>query len=228
MAEFIFARVRRIVSGGVEDAVDALEKAGGESVMREAIREVDRGLDDARVEMGQAAAKKAQAARQIQMVSAKLDELTAKAKFAVEQNREDLAEAAIARQVDLEAQTPILESARKDAEVEEERLQACVAALAARKREMETDLAAFLAARREARTGAMTGAVASAVAGDAPDHRVARAQQAFDRGMTGAGGVAGAGAPDHDTANKLAEIETLARREKINARLSSLKASVQA
>ena len=223
MAENIFARVKRIVSGGVEDVVDSMEKAGGEAVMREAIREVDRALDEARAEMGKAAAVKAQAARQIQMVSGKLDELTAKAKFAVEQNRAELAEAAIARQVDLEAQTPILDSARKDAEGEEERLRACVAALAARKREMEADLAAFVAAKREV----TTGAVAASIAGDAPDRRVERAQQAFDRGMTGAGGVTGAGAPDHDTAKKLAELETLARRQKINDRISSLKASVQ-
>ncbi len=223
MAENIFIRVKRIVSGGVEDVVDAIEKSGGETVMREAIREVDRALNDARVEMGKAAAKKAQASRQIQMVSAKLNELSAKAKFAVEQNREELAEAAIARQVDLEAQTPILDAVRKDAEVEEERLQACVAALAARKREMEADLTAFLAARREGTTGAAT----SSISCDAPHRRVERAQQAFDRGMTGAGGVAGTSAPDHDTAKKLAELETLARREKINDRLSSLKAAVQ-
>ena len=86
------------------DLVDAMENSGGESVMKEAIREVDRALDDARVEMGKAAAKKAHANRQIQMVGAKLEELTSKAKFAVDQNREELAEAAIARQVDFEAQ----------------------------------------------------------------------------------------------------------------------------
>lgn len=222
MAENIFARVKRIVSGSVEDVVDSMERSGGEAVMREAIREVDRALDEARVEMGRAAAAKAQAARQIQMVSAKFDELTAKAKFAVEQNREELAEAAIARQVDLEARTPILDSARKDAEVEEERLRACIAALEARKREMEADLAAFLAAKRETTTGA-----AASVKGDAPDRRVERAQQAFDRGMNGAGGVTSAGAPDPDTAKKLAELETLARHQKINDRLASLKASVR-
>ena len=38
MAESIFIRVRRVISASIEDAVDARERAGGSSVMREAIR----------------------------------------------------------------------------------------------------------------------------------------------------------------------------------------------
>src|SRR5215210_8711063 len=64
VAESIFARVRRIISGSVEDAVDAMERTGGPSVMREAIREVDRAIDDARAEHAAAAARRLQAMRQ--------------------------------------------------------------------------------------------------------------------------------------------------------------------
>ncbi len=39
MAESIFARISRLLSATVEDHVDRLERAGGEAVMREAIRE---------------------------------------------------------------------------------------------------------------------------------------------------------------------------------------------
>jgi len=38
MAESIFARVSRLLSATVEDAVDRMEQAGGDAVMREAIR----------------------------------------------------------------------------------------------------------------------------------------------------------------------------------------------
>jgi len=222
MAENIFSRVRRIVSGGVEDLVDSMEKAGGESVMREAIREVDRALDEARVEMGRAAARKAQAARQVQMVGAKLEELTAKAKFALEQRREELAEAAVARQVDLETQIPVLEGAGKEAGEDEERLHACVAALAARKRQMESELAAFVAARRE-----IKAAGCAVTPKEACDNRtIERAQEAFDRGMVHAGGVAGPGAIDPEAAKKLAELETLERSQKIGARMAALKAGM--
>ncbi|PPQ37271.1 hypothetical protein CH337_12920 [Rhodoblastus acidophilus] len=221
MAENILSRVRRLVSGGVEDLIDSMEKAGGESVMREAIREVDRALDDARAETGRAAARKAQAFRQVQMVSAKLKELEGKAKFALEQNREDLAEAAIARQVDLEAQVPVLEAAGCEAGEEEEHLHACVAALAARKRQMEADFAALAAARREA--SAASGAAADATYDDGI---VEKAQRAFDRAMDLAGGAAGPSAIEPKTAKQLAEIEALERSEKINARLTALKADL--
>jgi len=45
MAESIFARVSRLLSATVEDTVDRMEQAGGDAVMREAIREADRAID---------------------------------------------------------------------------------------------------------------------------------------------------------------------------------------
>ena len=58
MAESIFMRVRRLISASVEDAVDAMERAGGPSVMREAIREVDRAIDEVRAEQEAASARR--------------------------------------------------------------------------------------------------------------------------------------------------------------------------
>src|SRR5829696_2234023 len=72
VAESIFSRVRRIISGSVEDAVDAMERAGGTSVMREAIREVDRAIDDVRAEHATAAARRLQAMRQQRLFREKL------------------------------------------------------------------------------------------------------------------------------------------------------------
>src|SRR5437868_11536529 len=45
MAESIFTRVSRLLSATVEDTVDRMEQAGGDTVMREAIREADRAID---------------------------------------------------------------------------------------------------------------------------------------------------------------------------------------
>ena len=45
LLESVFARVQRLLSAKVEDTVDRMETAGGEGVMREAIREVDRAID---------------------------------------------------------------------------------------------------------------------------------------------------------------------------------------
>ena len=104
MAESIFARVSRLLSATVEDAVDRMEQAGGDVVMQEAIREADRAIDQVKAERESAMARRLQAARQQKMLTERAEELTAKAKFAVSQGRDDLAEAALSRQIDFEAQ----------------------------------------------------------------------------------------------------------------------------
>ena len=50
MAEPIYLRVRRVLSASAEEAVDALERASGASLLREAIRQVDGALDEVRAE----------------------------------------------------------------------------------------------------------------------------------------------------------------------------------
>ncbi len=91
MAESIFARVSRLLSATVEDAVDRMEQAGGDAVMREAIREADRAIDQVKVEHQSTMARRLQAARQQKMLSERVEELTAKAKFALGEGREEAA-----------------------------------------------------------------------------------------------------------------------------------------
>src|SRR6187200_2187824 len=109
MAESIFMRVSRLLSATVEDAVDRMEQAGGDAVMREAIREADRAIDQVKAERETAMARRLQAARQQKMLTERAEELTTKARFALGQEREDLAEAALARQIDFEAQAEQLD-----------------------------------------------------------------------------------------------------------------------
>src|SRR3954452_8652407 len=121
MAESIFARVSRLLSAQVEDAVDRMEQAGGEAVMREAIREADRAIDEVKAQLEATMARRLQAARQQQMLGKRLEELTGKAKFALGEGREDLAEAALSRQIDFEAQAKELDAVRRQAGEEEQR-----------------------------------------------------------------------------------------------------------
>src|ERR1700751_2111814 len=133
MAESIFARVSRLLSGTVEAAGDRMEQAGGDAVMREAIREADRAIDQVRAELETTMARRLQAARQQKMLTERADELTTKAKFALDQGREDLAEAALSRQIDFEAQAKDLDALQQQARDEEQRLEDGLTALNARK-----------------------------------------------------------------------------------------------
>src|SRR3954454_14832426 len=153
MAESIFTRASRVLSGSVEDAVDRLEQAGGDAVMREAIREADRAIDQVKAELQSTMARRLQAARQQKMLTEHADELTTKAKFALGEGREDLAEAALSRQVDFEAQAKKLDAVQQQAREEEKRLDDGLVALNARKRQMEDALQAYLVSQREAPLG---------------------------------------------------------------------------
>jgi phage shock protein A len=219
MAESIFARVSRLLTATVEDTVDRMEQAGGDAVMREAIREADRAIDQVKAEQQSTMARRLQAARQQKMLTERAEELTTKAKFALREGREDLAEAALSRQIDFEAQASKLDAVQSQAREEERRLEDGLAALGARKRQMEDALQAYLISRREAALG-----------GDGParpdrtaERKLDAAEQAFDRAMAGAGG-GGFVRADADTINRVAELDGLQRSATLAERLAALKA----
>ena len=219
MAESIFARVSRLLSATVEDAVDRMEQAGGDAVMREAIREADRAIDEVKRQLEATMARRLQATRQQKMLAGRVAELTTKAKFALGEGREDLAEAALSRQVDFEEQAKKLDAVQAQAREEEQRLEDGLTALKARKSQMEEALSAYLISRREAALG-----------GDGPtrpersaEKKVDAAEQAFDRAMSGAGGV-GFTRGDADTINRVAEIDGMQKSATVAERLAALKA----
>ena len=114
MAESIGTRVGRIIAGSVHALIDAVENAAPEMVMEQAIREVDEVIDDVRAELGRAAANKHLASTRLMEENRKHEELGAQIELAVGQARDDLASAAIARQLDIEAQIPVLETTIAD------------------------------------------------------------------------------------------------------------------
>lgn len=218
MAESVFLRVRRLLSARVEDSVDAMERANSDGTMREAIREVDRAIDEIRADQQAAMTRRLQAVRQQEMIAKKVEELTGKARFALQEGREGLAEGALARQVDLEDQSAKLEMIQENARIEEEKFEESLTALRARKLQMEEALAAFSVARTDASMGG-DGALENAID---IEKKVERAEAAFDRAMTGGGGVAFERG-DVKAINSVAEIETLQKSASVAERLATLK-----
>lgn len=222
MREGLVGRVKRLVSGSVNSMVDAVEAAAPETVLKEAVREIDRALDEVRHELGKTLADKHHAAKRLASASEKHDELSGKIEFAVKEGRDDLAQAAIARQIDLEAQMPVLESALRDFSDEEKDLEGYIAALTARRREMEDDLDQFLKSREEA-ARAQAGAGAGG-AQSSPEDRAKKADRTFSRVMKNATGIAGTDPADRETAQKLEELSRIERDNRIKERLAKLKA----
>ena len=218
MSEPILQRVRRILNAKLEDAVDRMERSGRDSLMLEAIREVDRVIDQVHGDFEAAMGRRLQAVRQHKALREKCSELTDKAKFALAEGREDLAEAALNRQVDFEEQAAKLDAIQSQACADEAKLSENLVALKMRKQQMEEALEAFLASRRDVALG-----------GDGPtiiqrgvERRVDQAEQAFGRAMSSAGG-AGLPRADRETINRVAELDVLRKRSIVAARLAVLK-----
>ena len=218
MAELLTKRIARLFSAGLEGAVDRLEIAGNESVMRETIREVDRAIDLVQADYESVVTRRLHAARLQKMLRTRAGELEEKARFALGEDRADLAEAALVKQLDCEAEDAKLAAVQTACQEDETRLAENLAALKARHADMAQALADFLAARRDVALG-----------GDGPtrvqpniEARVRSAEQAFERAMEGAGGVDVARA-DADTANRVAEIDVMRKRATVASRLAALR-----
>lgn len=218
MSDSIFVRVQRVVSGGVGNALDAAERLSGTSVMRQSIREMDCAIEKGRTEAEAARAKRLQAAHRLEECRKQLRILKDQARFALGKDRLDLAEVAIARQLDVEAQSESLTRAESEAGAAERRLEESVDELKLRRGQMYDELRSFEAAQRAGSTGAQApGSLDSQL-----QRRAERAQEAFERAMDAAGGLAG-GRASPEAAAKVAELEALQKEAAIAERLAALR-----
>lgn len=219
MAETVIKRVKRLVSGRIEDSIDAMERAGGTSVMREAIRETERAIEDVKAERDEVTVKRLQAMRQQKLYRDRLDALTEKAQFALDEDREDLARAALSRQVEHEAQIKNLEKTESVAAEQEREWEEALAELQMRQARMQEELEAFEVTRTELGFDNETNVNQKQNAA----RKIDRAEAAFNRAMTGSGGSAGITRLNMETTQSLAELETMHRDQIITDRLDALR-----
>lgn len=226
MAESIASRVGRIVSGSVSALVAAVENAAPETVMAEAISEIDRAIDEVRFELGKVLSEKHLASTRLMKESQQHEELKEKIALALQEGRDDLAEAAAGRQIDIETQIPVLEQSVADCESREVELEGYVKALQAKKRLMKDELQEVRNAAVEATQTTPSASSSAARTGSGVEQRVAHAESAFERVSESAMNVA-ASRPDTGTAAQLAELDELARKNRIQERLAAAKAHIE-
>jgi phage shock protein A len=222
MSESLSSRVGRIIAGSFHALIDAVENAAPENVMEQAIREIESAIADVRVDLGKVEAQRHLSAKRLAEEGSRHELLSDQAQLALQQGRDDLASAAVERQIDIEAQLPILESRLTELAEDKGRLEGYISALLAKKREMREALSELRRAQEQSGPPAGTpGAVANR---DSAQARADRATDAFDRIFQRQTGLNGTrGASDRNAA-QLAELEELARRNRIQERLAELKA----
>lgn len=219
MAENMATRVSRLVSGGFNALVNAVEDAAPITVMEESIREVDAAIDEVRAELGRLIANKHLASKRLIEENRKHGEIGEKIEIAVAEGRDDLAEVAIAQQMDIEAKIPVLEGAIEDDAGKEKELESYVSALKAKRREMEEELVNF-----KASLAAPTGEARGSAKGGDVDGKMEKATAAFDRVINRANGLPGMSGPeDRASAAQMAELDELSRKNAIKDRLAKLK-----
>ncbi len=223
MRDNLASRVGRIISGSFNALIDAVENSVPETVMEEAIREIDGAIDEVRAELGRVAANKHLANSRLLDENGKHEDLSGKIEMAVNENRDDLAEAAIASQLDIEAQIPILESTIGDCVNQEKELEGYISALQAKKREMKDELKQYRKARQGASAVAAGGSASASHSGSV-ESRVSKAESAFDRVLENTTGLmARVGTGDKNSAAKLAELEEMSHKKRIKERLAAVK-----
>ena len=220
MSETLSRRVGRLVSGGFHALIDAAENLAPEAVMNESIREIENAVDEVRAELGKVLAQKHLAAKKMADESNRHEAIDANLQAAVTAGRDDLAEAGIAEQMDIEARLPILENTIADCAAQEKELEGFIAALQAKKREMQQQLQDWRAAQQSVGAGKAAGGNGSDL------NRIARDAEksgnAFDRVMGRQNSVHSS--TDAAQLAKLKELEDLSRNNRIAERLAALKA----
>lgn len=221
MAENLRARVTRFISGGAHSLIDRLENAAPVAVLEQSVREVDQLADEVRGELGRAVANRHLAQQQHLRLNREHEELAASVDVALQSGKDELARSAVARQLDIEAQLPILESSLAELIQQEKELSGYVDALMGKKREMETAIRDFEASRRAAeQTPHRVGNPGSTV-----ERKLEAARSAFDRTYRRQTGLE---ATDRQASlaqsAKLRDLNDLVRDNKINERLAALKA----
>ena len=218
MAETLAVRVTRILAGSAHALLDAIEDIAPEAVMRQAIREIDQVLGDVRLDLGKVEAAKHLITCHINKLNSENEQLATHIETALERGEETLARAGIERQTIIDDQTPVLQHSLAEQLDRARELEGYITALLAKRREMEDAFQEYLASR------AQVAATATATTRVNQGARVENAQSAFDRALARQTGVSGLRSAQSGDAQKLKELQELARRNRIDERLAQLKA----
>lgn len=221
MSDSLKTRVGRVIAGGAHAILDRIEDKVPEAMMEQSIRDADAVIDDVRHELGVVSANRHLSQQRHTGLNAQHTALTAQSHEALASGREDLAKAAVARLLDIEAQLPVLEATLGDYLLQEGELQGYVAALLAKKREMQEALSQF----RKSRAAGSPVVSVAAGAGTSAARRIDAVTEAFDRVFERQTGLDGLTRSDGlEQAVQLQALDELVRENRIAERIAQLKA----
>lgn len=214
--EGVVARVGRVMAGMAHSVVDMAEEANPEAVVAQALREINGAIDEVRTELGRAKGEQMRIEARMKQLEEERGTLEARIDTALKNGRDDLAEAGIARQLDIEAQSNLLAQLRAEAEGEIQKLESSLDAVRASRREAEDRLRDLRHATTVAPDGTATGG---------RDSAIDRANAKIEKALNATGRITGVpNGPAVQNAGALQDLEALHRDNQIKERLAQLKA----
>jgi phage shock protein A len=222
MTDSLRTRVSQIVIGSAHALLDKIEDQAPEAMMEQAIRKVDAVIDEVRAELGKAAANRHLAQRQHADLNQRHLELTTQAEEAIAMNRDDLTRAAVTKQLDIEAQIPIVEGSLTELIAQEKELSGFVDALLGKRRDMQSALEQFVASRARINSAAGLSAAGNNI--NNAQTKVEKAGDAFNRVFQRQTGLSAIDKKMSATQEaQLRELDGLMQNQKIEARMAQLK-----
>jgi phage shock protein A len=219
MNNSLSSRVARVIAGGVHAIVDRIEDLAPLQVLEQSIRELDEITNEVRAELGQAITSRHLLQQQHLKLNTQHEALHESISVALSQGKDELAKSGVARQIDIEAQLPILESSLAESVQREQQCSSYVDALMGKKREMQDAIQQLAKAKSD-----LLSSVLSSKPHNPVEAKVGAVQDAFDRSyQRQASGVASASGVSLKESAQLGELSDLVREQKIAQRLASIK-----
>lgn len=218
MSTDLARRVGRIISASFNALVEKFEDASPERVMAEALDDIKGAMAEIRSDLGQVLAARHLAHKELAEKNKDHASLAEKVQIALAQDRDDLAEAGISAQLDIEAQIPILEQTISECSVQEKEYEGYLSALQAKKREVAAALERYhdLSNRSSEEDG-----------GDHDQGKIGKnvdqALCAVERVMAKQTGGRSLKTASSQNADQIAELEQLMREHRIQERLIAMK-----
>ena len=198
------AKVKRLLTGSIKSLIDKLENLAPEAVAKEAISEIDGVIEEVRHELGKVEAEKHLTIKQMERATKTFKDLDEQVKVAIEEKRDDLAEAAVEKQMDLETQIPIFKESLKRDEASIKEFNSYVGALQSKKRDMRLELQQV----RESKQ----------IASKDLEYKVEKAEDAFAEITSRIGESV-----DIEQTKKLNELEDITHKKNVQERLAEIK-----
>ena len=218
MPDTLLTRITRLVSGLTHSAIEQAEQAASVPIMEQAIRDIDDAVKEVRSEIGKHEATKHNARRRMSELQQEHDSLSDKIALAVKEDKEDLAEAGVGRQLDIENQLALLERTVIEADDEVAKLTDSLAALQASRREAQSRL-------RDLKAAAPSGSDEAAAGGSKAQGKAAAA---MDAAQNLGEKFTGLPAEERNISNRdLDDLAELHRQNAIQERLAKHKARLR-